>query len=97
MEYPAPLLPGSRIALTAISSGVPEPIHPRLDGVIADLRQRGFDVVEGECLRSNHHHVSASPKARVVEFMRFALDDSIDAIAPPWGGELTMELLPLLD
>lgn len=25
------------------------------------------------------------------------MDDDIDAIAPPWGGELAIELLPLLD
>lgn len=29
--------------------------------------------------------------------MQFLLDDSIAAIIPPWGGELAMELLPLLD
>ena len=29
--------------------------------------------------------------------MSFLLDDTLDAIAAPWGGELAMEILPLLD
>ena len=29
--------------------------------------------------------------------MQYLTDDSIAAIMPPWGGDLTMEILPLLD
>lgn len=97
MEYPAPLVPGSRIALTAISAGVPAAIHPRLDRVIGDMKQRGFEIIEGDCLRETHKHVSAPARHRAAEFMRFACDETIDAIAPPWGGELAMELLPLIN
>ncbi|EPJ51230.1 MAG: hypothetical protein OFPI_17980 [Osedax symbiont Rs2] len=97
MIYPAPLVLGSTIALSAFSSGVPEAIHPRLDLVITDFRRRGFKIIEGSCLREDQLHVSASKELRAQELMDFLLDDSIAAIAPPWGGELAMEVLDLLD
>jgi len=97
MKYPEPLKEGSKIAVTAFSSGVPAACHQRLDIVIANLKDRGFTVVEGQCLRENNHHVSASREQRVKELMYFLCDDSVDAIMPPWGGELAMDILPLLD
>lgn len=97
IRYPAPLAAGSRIALTAVSDGVRESAHARLDLVIRQMQQRGFEIVEGACLRASAGHVSAPARERAAEFMRFALDDTLAAIAPPWGGELAMELLPLLD
>lgn len=95
--YPAPLQSDSRIAISAFSSGVPFNLHPRLDRVINDLKQRDFDIIEGQCLRNDEKFVSADKYARASELMTFLLDDSIDAIIPPWGGELAMEILPLLD
>jgi muramoyltetrapeptide carboxypeptidase len=97
MKYPEPLKEGSKIAVTAFSAGVPAPCHQRLDIVIANLKCRGFTVVEGQCLRENNHHVSASKEQRAKELMDFLCDDSVDAIMPPWGGELAMDILPLLD
>lgn len=97
ISYPAPLVSGSRIAITAFSSGVDTAMHPRLDRVIADLEARGFEIVQGQCLRNNENFVSADKFSRANELMHFLLDDSIDAVIPPWGGELAIELLPLLD
>ena len=51
VRLPAPLRPGDTIAVTAPSSGVPAALQPRLDVAIADLRRRGFEVLEGVCLR----------------------------------------------
>ncbi|WP_027251004.1 S66 family peptidase [Photobacterium halotolerans] len=97
MRYPSPLVPGCTIAVTALSAGVSEDFHVRLDLVIQGLRDRGFKVLEGHCLRENAGHVSAPAPMRAKELMAFLLDDRVDAILPPWGGELAMELLPLLD
>ncbi|NOU53142.1 LD-carboxypeptidase [Pseudoalteromonas sp. JBTF-M23] len=97
MLYPSTLKPGSKIAVTAFSSGVNEAFHPRLERVLTHLRSSGFDVIEGECLQENYQHVSATPEQRSAELMAFLCDDSIAAIAPPWGGEFAMEILPLLD
>jgi muramoyltetrapeptide carboxypeptidase LdcA involved in peptidoglycan recycling len=97
MHYPAPLVSGSTIAVTAFSSGI-EPKHEkRFEAIVDGLKNKGFKVVLGDCLYGEYKGASASAKERAEELQRFLLDDTIDAIAPPWGGELAMELLPLLD
>ncbi|KEQ16816.1 S66 family peptidase [Endozoicomonas numazuensis] len=97
MKYPAPLKSGSRVAITAFSSGVSEPYHARLDQCLEDLRSQGLEVVEGKCLRSDKNYVSAPLEQRASELTSFLVDDSIDAIMPPWGGEIAMDLLSVLD
>ena len=97
LHFPAPLRPGDLIAVTAPSSGVPAPLHARLDRVIAHLRARGYRVVEGRCLRADHKHVSAPAAERAAELMGFLRDPAVAAVMPPWGGELATELLELID
>ncbi|MFC3031558.1 S66 peptidase family protein [Pseudoalteromonas fenneropenaei] len=97
LKFPAPLTANSHIAVTAFSSGVAAPYHPRLDFVLSELRALGFQVTEGQCLREDSCHVSAPKAQRAAELMRFLLDDTVDAVFAPWGGEFAMELLPLLD
>ncbi len=97
MRYPAPLIAGSKIAITAFSSGVAKPFQPRLDIVLAGLTAAGYQVIEGRHLRQNQQHSSAPAFERAGELLQFLLDDSIAAILPPWGGELALELLPQLD
>ena len=97
-RLPAPLRPGDTIAVTAPSSGVPPVLQPRLDVAIAGLRRRGFEVVEGVCLRDRgDHHVSASKEARADELMALLVDPDIAAVVPPWGGETGIDVLPYLD
>jgi muramoyltetrapeptide carboxypeptidase LdcA involved in peptidoglycan recycling len=95
--YPAALRRGSRIAVTAPSSGVQAALHARLDLVIANLRAQGFDVEEGSCLRDESQGASALAADRAAELTRLLLRDDIDAVIPPWGGELAIELLDRLD
>ncbi len=97
IAYPAPLQPGSRIAVTAPSSGVEPPLHPRLDLAIAHLQAQGFGVEEGRCLRAEVHSASAGAQERAAELMHLLLREDIDAVIPPWGGELAIELLDRLD
>lgn len=97
MLYPNPLKEGSTIAITALSSGIAKKFEPRFEEIIKSLKYRGFNVVVGNCLHGVKKHVSASAEKRAKEFQKFLIDDSIDAIAPPWGGELAMEIIPLLD
>ena len=96
-RYPAPLKIGSRIAITAPSSGVEPPCHARLDLNITHLRAQGFVVEEGLCLRNQLASASAAADVRAAELMHFLLRDDIDAVLPPWGGELAIELLDRLD
>lgn len=97
IRYPAPLLAGGRIAITAPSSGVEASMQLRLELCIEGLRTRGFVVEEGQCLRRQQQDASAPAEVRAAELMHYLLRDDIDAIIPPWGGELAIELLDRLD
>lgn len=90
--FPAPLNRGDKIAICAFSSCVEAPFHDRLETVINGLKARGYQVIEGECLRQ-----LKSAKERADELISFLQDDTIAAIMPPWGGELAMEVLQFID
>lgn len=93
ITFPDALKNGDKIAICAFSSGVDSAFQPRLERVLSGLTRRGYQVVEGECVRQQ----SSPAKQRADELMAFLVDDSIAAIMPPWGGELAMEVLPYLD
>jgi len=97
LRYPPPLRPGSRIFVTAPSSGVPKRLWRRLDLVIEHLGQRGFVVEQGHCLRTEHGGSSAPAAERAAELMTAFLREDLAAVFPPWGGELAIQLLELLD
>jgi muramoyltetrapeptide carboxypeptidase len=97
LRFPRPLRAGDTVAITAPSSGVEPGAWPRLDLVLDHWRTRGYRVVEGECLRGQHHDASAPATQRTAELMRFLTDPSVAAVLPPWGGERAIELLPLID
>lgn len=60
------------------------------------VRAAGFDVEVGSCMDGSRH-VSAPSAERAAEFQRMLLDPSIRAVVPPWGGETTIDIVPLLD
>jgi muramoyltetrapeptide carboxypeptidase len=96
--WPAPLRPGDLIAVTAPSSGVVgEPALRRLNLVLHSLREQGYRVIEGQCLRDDDKHVSAAAPRRAAELWAFLTDPEVAAIFPPWGGELATEVLDHLD
>ena len=95
-RFPRPLAPGDRIAVTSPSSGVGEELVPRLDVAIRSLRDRGFDVVVGECMSGSQ--VRSAPKEqRAAELVELLCDPDVAAVVPPWGGELAIDLLDQLD
>lgn len=97
IRYPEPLHPGDTIGITAPSSGVSEKLHPRLELCIQHLRNQGFKVIEGECLRGNNKHVSAPREKRARDLLALWKNKEVKAILPPWGGELLIHLLPCID
>ncbi len=97
VRFPQALAAGGLIAVTAPSAGVAPRLHARLERTLDALRARGFGVIEGACLRESWKQVSGSAERRAAELMRFLLDPAVAAVMPPWGGELAIELLPLLD
>jgi hypothetical protein len=96
VRYPAPLQPGDLIAVTALSTGVADDVRPRLDFCVADLRERGYEVQVGACMDGSAI-VSAPAAERAAELTDLLLDPAVRGVVPPWGGELAMDLLPLLD
>ena len=97
LRYPTPLARGHRIVVTAPSSGVEPALHARLDLTLQHLRQQGFVIEEGRCLRHEARSASAPAAERAAELMQALLRDDVAAIIPPWGGELAVELLDRLD
>jgi len=100
VNFPPPLRAGDRIGVTATSSGVPDALRPRLDHAVRGVKERGYDVVLGQCLGvadASAGHVSAPVSERAVEFMAMLTDPTIRAVVPPWGGETAIDVLPLLD
>ncbi|MCK0112043.1 LD-carboxypeptidase [Ornithinimicrobium sp. F0845] len=97
LRFPAPLQPGDRIGVTSPSSGVPAALRPRLEFAVGWLRDRGYDVVVGECMDGDDSHVSAPAVERADELQRMLTDPGIRAVVPPWGGETGIDLVDLLD
>jgi muramoyltetrapeptide carboxypeptidase len=96
VRYPTPLEPGDVIDVTSPSSGVSEGMRPRLDFSLEYLRQRGYEVVVGNCMDGNGA-TSAPAAQRAAELSAMLTDPQVRAVVPPWGGELALDLLPLLD
>lgn len=95
--YPKNLSEGSTIGVTAPSSGVLPKFEKRLEIACAHKVSLGYNVRLGKCLFGNNKEVSAPAKERAADLMAMFEDPEIDAIIPPWGGELLIEIYPYLD
>jgi len=96
IRFPRPLRPGDRVGVTSPSSGVSADLWPRLEAGIDALRERGYEVVLGECM-SGEGVTSAPKERRAAELAAMLCDPDIAAVVPPWGGELAIDLLDQLD
>ncbi|MBU5675769.1 LD-carboxypeptidase [Alkaliphilus sp. MSJ-5] len=97
IKYPTSLKPDSLIGVTAPSSGVEETLHILVDEAKLQVEKKGFKVLIGETVLTQHKGRSASKEKRVEELMDFLQDHSISVIMPPWGGSFAMEILPFID
>ncbi|WP_411214659.1 S66 peptidase family protein [Terribacillus saccharophilus] len=95
--YPSALTPNSTFAITAPSSGVPAPLHPKIHKAKSQLEKLGAYVVIGETVWTQQAARSSSAETRANELMTYFTDPEVDAIMPPWGGELLVQVLPKLD
>jgi len=96
MRFPRPLQSGDRIGVTAPSAGVAPALRSRLEVAVRSLESRGYDVVVGDCIGTPG--VVSAPKAeRAAELTAMLADPSIRAVVPPWGGEMAIDLLDLVD
>jgi muramoyltetrapeptide carboxypeptidase len=97
IRYPAPLRPGDVVGVTAPSSGVPVRLRGRLEFAVRHLERAGYEVLVGECIGPGDGITSAPADRRAAELTAMLIDPVVRAVVPPWGGELAVDLLPLLD
>ena len=97
IRYPSPLKEGGTIGITAPSSGVTGIFAKKLDNAKKQLKEIGYNFIETDSVRRQNKLTGASAKVRAEEFTSLYLDESVNVIIPPWGGELLMDILPYLD
>ncbi len=97
MKYPKILRNDATIGICAPSFGVTGRYSDRLDNAISQLSQLGFKFIETKSVRQNIKLASTTNKKRAEEFMELYLNDEVDVIYPPAGGEILLDLLPYLD
>jgi len=96
LRFPRPLRPGDRIGVTSPSAGASGDAATRVEFSVQWLRDRGYDVVVGECM-DGAGLTSAPAQQRADELTAMLADPSIACVVPPWGGETAIDLVDLLD
>ncbi|MBM7578648.1 S66 family peptidase [Jeotgalibacillus terrae] len=96
IQYPSLHKPAT-IGVTALSSGVPEALHPLLKGAEKSLQKRGYQLIFGESAWTQHKAKSAPADVRAKDFHSIIQNGKVDFLIPPWGGELLVETLEHLD
>ncbi|RIW34000.1 LD-carboxypeptidase [Bacillus salacetis] len=96
ISYPT-LKKEATIGVTAPSSGVQEALHDMFRLAIERMSSRGFNVVTGDTAWTQDKAKSAPSRNRAEEFNEMMRNEEIDAIIPPWGGELLIEVLQDID
>jgi muramoyltetrapeptide carboxypeptidase len=95
MRVPAPLTPGSRVALIAPSG--PLRGESDLEHALASARDFEWEPLVGEHVLEHDGYLAGSDDHRLADLNRFAADDSIDAIWCIRGGYGAMRLLHGID
>lgn len=96
VRFPKPLQPGDIIGVTSPSAGVKPGFRPRMRYAYQTLERMGYTIREGQCLWGRSLF-SAPAAQRAEELQRMLLDPSLGMVFPPNGGELLIDILPLID
>ncbi|WP_277680054.1 S66 family peptidase [Gracilibacillus dipsosauri] len=96
IHYPF-LEKGMTVGVTAPSSGVPSELHELLNSAFKSMEKKGFHIKCGETPWTQDKAKSASAKKRAEEFNDMMINEDINLIIPPWGGELLIETLEYID
>jgi muramoyltetrapeptide carboxypeptidase LdcA involved in peptidoglycan recycling len=84
--------------VTAPSNGYGHPEFIRRHELIVNQHQkRGIEIIEGECLRNQNKGASDTKEKRAKDFINLWNEPRINLIQPPWGGEILIDILELLD
>lgn len=85
------------IGTTASSSGLNSDLHHLMEQAIERQKKRGFQLTAGDTVWTQKEAKSAPAEKRAAELMEMLLNQDIDLIVPPWGGELLLEILEFLE
>ncbi|MFL5732796.1 MAG: S66 peptidase family protein [Chloroflexia bacterium] len=98
LRKPAPLSPGSRVAVVAPSWGGPASVPGRYEMGLRELRERfGFEVVEMPHARSANDWLWRNPQARADDINAAFADPTIQGIISAIGGDDSVRILPYID
>lgn len=96
--YPKFISKGDTIGICSPSFGCPvDPYRIRMEEGIKSLKELGFNIKETKGIRTLNKLRSAPADIRAKEFQKLYLDDNIDYIYATCGGEVLMEIMPLID
>lgn len=94
ITYPSPLETGGRIEVPAPSMGVPANLLDRLQAAVEALTTLGFEThVRPHASLAGLTPASVAERAEDLH----AAFEAADAVLPPWGGELAIELVERID
>ncbi|MEI6621266.1 MAG: LD-carboxypeptidase [Actinomycetes bacterium] len=96
VRFPAALPSGGTIGICAPSAGVPKAVAARYEFAVNFLRQRGYRLIIAGPIVSDAI-VSAPAPERAAALQSLLTNPEVDVVLPPWGGELLIDILPLLD
>ena len=97
IRYPREIKYGDVIGVTAPSSGVPKELHSIVTGAIKQFEKRGYHIQVGKTVWTNEKATSADGECSCERIKSNASRRKISAIIPPWGGEILMEIFPLIE
>ncbi len=97
IRYPKALQTGQTIGITAPSSGVDTELHDLVHQSKKQFEKRGYHIEIGETVWTQYKAASSSKETRAAELNAMLQNQDIQAIIPPWGGEILQEILPLIE
>ncbi len=97
MIYPKFLKVGSRIGITAPSSGVPEEKRQNFELSLSHIKNEGYSVVLTDNVFKTEGIASTSRRVRADEFHSLVENPDIDMVWSASGGDMLIEMLECLD
>ena len=98
MIYPTFIKKGDTIGVCAPSSGIIRDAKVnRLNQAIKKIRNKGYQVLETEHVRTNEDFASSDAKTRAQELTSLYQNSEVCAIICATGGEFLLEMIPYFD
>ncbi len=97
MIYPQFLKSGSKIGITAPSSGVPEEKRQCFELSLSNIKKEGYELLLTDNVYKTEGIASTPADVRAKEFNSLLEDNSVDMIWSASGGDMLIEMLEHLD